>query len=169
MKGNEKCFILSDSGEYEEITYAELLERKESDPEYADKLYIRLHGALMEVTEADYHDYHKDRRRQKYIDEEAALNGKCSYDALDNGLISGEDIIRDESPPVAVQAIENVLIEEMLRCFGRLNDADRALLEVLFFEGISERKFAEILNIPRKTLSYQKNKALERLRNLMKT
>ncbi len=168
MKGNEKCFILSDSGEYEEITYAELLESKESDPEYADKLYIRLHGALMEVTEADYHDYHKDRRRQKYIDEEAALNGECSYDALDNGLISGEDIIRDESPPVAVQAMENVLIEEMLRSFGRLIDSDRELLEALYFDGISERKLAQILNIPRNTLAYHKSQALERLRFLMK-
>jgi hypothetical protein len=55
MNDNARCFIFCKSG-YEEISYAELQKRRTDNPSYADKRFIPLHGMLMEVTEADYHD-----------------------------------------------------------------------------------------------------------------
>lgn len=48
-----KCFILSADG-YKEITYKELLRRRDTDKTYADKRFIPLHGMLMEVSPEEY-------------------------------------------------------------------------------------------------------------------
>ena len=48
MFDNSRCFVLSNEG-YEEITYAELRERRADDPAYTGKRFLRLHGMLMEV------------------------------------------------------------------------------------------------------------------------
>jgi RNA polymerase sigma factor (sigma-70 family) len=167
MNDNARCFILAGDG-YEEISYAELQKRRVEDPAYADKRFIPLHGMLMEVTEADYRDFYRNIRRQKYLSEEAARNGAFSYNALDGDEMSGEDIICDTSPPLDEQVLGKLLIEEMLRCLRRLDEADRRLLAALYFEDKSERELARELEIPRKTLSYRKHKILEQLKRLMR-
>ena len=80
MNDHTKCFILAASG-YEEITYITLTERLESDPSYQDRKFIPLHGMLMEVSEDDYKDFYRERRRQKYLREEAVRADEVSYDA----------------------------------------------------------------------------------------
>jgi RNA polymerase sigma factor (sigma-70 family) len=167
MNDNARCFILTGDG-YEEITYAELTKRRASDPAYTDKRFVPLHGMLMEVTEADYRDFYRDAERQKYLRKEANRTGEVSYNALDTDEMSGEDIIPDTSPLLDEQVTDKLLVEELLSCFGRLDAADRRLLAALYFNGKSERELARQLEVPRKTLSYRKNKALERLRRLLK-
>jgi hypothetical protein len=98
MNDNARCFILADSS-YEEISYAELNERRANDPAYTGKRFIPLHGMLMEVTEADYRSFYRDAERQKYLRKEADRAGEVSYNALDTDEMSGEDIIPDTSPP----------------------------------------------------------------------
>jgi RNA polymerase sigma factor (sigma-70 family) len=166
MNDDARCFVLAQSG-YEEIPYAELKRRRESDPAYAGKRFIPLHGMLMEVTEADYRDFYKNIRRQKYLNEEAARNGAFSYNTLDSDEMSGEDVIEDTSPPVDEQALDRLLIEEMLLCFGRLDEAERALLAALYFDDKSERELADELGVPRTTLSYRRSKAVALLKKMM--
>jgi RNA polymerase sigma factor (sigma-70 family) len=59
-------------------------------------------------------------------------------------------------------------VEEMLSCFGRLDEADRRLLAAIYFNGKSERELAKLLGIPRMTLNYRKFKALAKLKEMMK-
>lgn len=45
-----KIFIL-ENGRYQELTYEEFCKRKEQEPELLEKLFVPIHGVLMEVTE----------------------------------------------------------------------------------------------------------------------
>ena len=168
MKNNARCFILSDGNYEEEISYAELQARRVNNPVYATKRFIRLHGMLMEVTEADYRSFYRDKRRQQYIDEEASFHGTFSYNAYDSDELSGEELIQDTASPVDEQVAGKLCLEDMLRCFGRLDEADRKLLTALYVDGTSERELARRLETPRMTLNYHTDKALERLRDLVK-
>ena len=54
-----KVFVL-ENGEYIEISYEELCRREEIDPSYKDKLFVPMHGMIMEVTRAQYDDFYCD-------------------------------------------------------------------------------------------------------------
>ena len=90
----KKVFIL-ENGNYKEITYGELKQLEQADKSYMDKFFLPLHGMLMEVTEATYKEYYRDKRRQKYIDERSKLNGDVSYNALDTDETLGEDVFAE--------------------------------------------------------------------------
>ena len=64
-----KIFIL-ENGRYQELTYEEFCKRKEQEPEFSEKLFVPIHGVLMEVTEKTYREFYRDKRRQKYIKEQ---------------------------------------------------------------------------------------------------
>lgn len=59
-----KVFIL-ENGSYVEISYEELCQRTTQDKSYEDKLFLPLHGMLMEVAEDEYRTFYKNVRRQK--------------------------------------------------------------------------------------------------------
>lgn len=166
MKDNSKCFILTPNG-YEEITLAELTRRRETDSAYIEKWFIALHDMLMEVSEADYHAFYKARRRQKYINEEAARIGLLSYHALDTAEMSGEDILPDNTPLVDEQVVEKLDIEAMLFCLGKLEEADRKLLSAIYFDGKSERQLSRDTGVPQKTINNRKRQAINKLKKLL--
>ena len=166
MKSTARCFVITDNG-YEEITYAALEERRAADPAYADRKFIWLHGMLMEAAKTDFFLFCKDKRRQKYIAEEAALNGAFSYNSLDSDGMSGEEIIADDSPLTDEKALVNLALEEIPRCLGRLPEADRDLLTAYYFDSKTERDLAVELGITQPTVNYRRHKAIDRLRKLM--
>ncbi len=166
MNSNTRCFILAPDG-YEEIRYAELVERRLQDPAYTHRRFIPLHGMLMEVGEAEYRRFYRDRRRQKYIAEEAAKNGEVSYHAFGNGELSGESIIADMSLSVDDAVSHKLMLEDMIRCFRQLDDTDRKLLTALYSDGRSERGLAKELGITHQAINKRQQKALAKLRCLM--
>jgi len=165
MKDN-KCFILTSNG-YEEISYAELVLRSETEPLYKEKRFIPLHGMLMEVSLDDYKEFYRTRRRQKYLREEAIRAKEVSYNAIDSDEMSGEDIIVDMSKPVADYVVDKLLLEEMLKCFGQLSDDDRALITALFFEGKNETETAKLFSITQQAINKRKRKILKNLKEML--
>jgi RNA polymerase sigma factor (sigma-70 family) len=166
MNDNARCFVLAGDG-YEEIPYIELQKRRTSDPAYAGKRFIPLHGMLMEVTEADYRDFYRSIERQKYLRKEAKRTGEVSYDALDTDEMSGEDTIPNTSPPPDDVVSDWLLLEEMLCCFRRLDESDRKLLAALYFEDKGERTLAAELGITHQAVNKRRQKAIAKLRELM--
>lgn len=167
MKDQDKCFILTPEG-YEEITYAELTLRRETDPIYRDRRFIPVHGMLMEVSADDYRDFYRVKRRQKYIDEEASRAGAFSYNALDTDEMNGEDIIPDTSPPLADAIMDKLTLEALRLGLDKLSEDDRALLIALYFEGKGENAVSRELGITQQAVNKRRRKALERLKELMR-
>ncbi len=94
----KKVFIIAD-GSYREITPAEHEFRKEADAGYREKKFIGLHSMIMEVSEKEYIEFYRNKRRQKYLDEQRRDNGDVSYDALNS----------DESPSAVRRRILQIL------------------------------------------------------------
>ena len=88
---NKKVYII-ENGEYKEIPYSDFKERmtantpseeENTDEAKPDKrFFILIDDALLEVTHEQYIDYYKDKRRQKYVDEEAEAAGVFFADDL---------------------------------------------------------------------------------------
>ena len=166
MKDNDKCFILTSKG-YEEISYVELIFRRETDPLYIEKRFIPLHGMLMEVSHKDYKEFYRKRRRQKYLQEEAIRAAEVSYNALDSEDMSGEEIIVDLSPPVDECVVDKLCLEKMRQCFNQLPEDDRTLINALYFDGKSETETAELFSISQQAVSKRKHKILKKLKEML--
>ena len=128
-----KCFILSADG-YKEITYEELLCRRDTDKAYANKRFIPLHGMLMEVSLEEYQRYYKAKRRQQYLKEQSEDNGDFSFDALTNDTFNGEDILVDESQPVDEQVVQKVMVDKLRHAMLLLSEDERRLIQGYFLK-----------------------------------
>ena len=167
MNDNTKCFILTSLG-YEEITLAELTSRRNCDPFYASKRFIALHNMLMEVSEADYKDFYRTRRRQKYLREQAVRINLLSFHALDTPEMSGEDTLVDETVHIEKQIADKLAIEEMLQCLSQLNEEERELISALYFESKAEHTLAIEYGISQQAVNKRRRKVISKLKALMK-
>ena len=161
-----KVFIL-ENGEYVEISYEELCCREETDCTYKDKLFLPLYGMIMEVTESTYLEFYKLQRRQKYINERSRDNKDISYDSLTTDEFNGEDILVDDGESVEDQAVRNVTAEEIRFIISLLKPADQELIQAMFFEGLSERQYAERCGVNRNAIHKRKVRILEELKKYL--
>jgi RNA polymerase sigma factor (sigma-70 family) len=166
MKDQAKCFILSPGG-YEEITYAELTLRRETDPSYADRRFIPVQGTLMEVGEDEYRDFYRDVERWKYIRRLEWDAGVVHYDALDTDEMNGGDIFPDAAPPIDEMVSDKLLRQDLRRCLALLSADDRALLTALYFEDKGENAVARELGITQQAVNKRRQKAIRKLKERM--
>lgn len=130
--------------------------------------YIRICGKLVAVTEEVHYTYYHMGRQCRTQVEKDSRRQVASYDALDTEDSLGIDLLVDrDSPSVEDAAIANVMSEKLHRCLALLPEGERTLLEKIYFSGMSERKTAQSLAIPQKTLHDRKIKALCKLKKMM--
>ena len=160
------CFII-ENGTYREVSYTTLYIGKERNPKYEDRYFLVLHGCLMEVPFEEYKEEYKVRRRCKYIQEEARLNGEVSYHALESEDKNGEEIIRDLYTDVENEAIMHIMCGMLRKALKELTETERELINALYFAGISEREYAAILGISQRGLNKRRHKVLCKLKRLI--
>lgn len=163
---NSLCFIRTENG-YEQITYEELCRCKEADTLYADKLFIFLHGMLMEVTEEAYRDFYRAKRRQKYIAERSRKNGDFSYDMLTTDDFNGEDILVDDSEPIDEQVVRKIMVDKLRCAMFILSENEQELIREIFFEELSERTLAKKYGVSQVAIHKRKVKILNKLKKLL--
>ena len=163
-----KVFII-ENGEYVEISYEELCRREGIDPSYKDKLFLPLHGMLMEVSKAVYDDFYRAERRQKYIIERSIQNGDISVDALGSDEFNGANIVIDGSCDVSEQVIHTMMLERLQIVMPLLSEEERELIYALFYCEKTEREWSKISGIPQKTINDRKKRILAKLKKLMES
>ena len=132
------------------------------------KYYIHVPGALVEVSEDIYFAYYQEKRRGRTLREKDERNGAVSYDELDTPELTGQEMIPDrDAVSVEDAALANILREKLHRCLALLDEPDRQLIQALYFEGLSERKYAKRVEIPQQTISDRKRRILARLKKLL--
>ena len=132
------------------------------------KYYIHVPGALVEVSEGVYFAYYQEKRRGRTLKEKDERNGAVSYDGLDTPELTGQEMIPDrDAVSVEDAALANILREKLHRCLALLDEPDRQLIQALYFEGLSERKYAKRVEIPQQTISDRKRRILARLKKLL--
>lgn len=162
----KKVFIL-ENNEYVEISYEELCRREMTEQGYGDKLFLPLHGMLMEVTKDFYDDFYRDKRRQEYITARSIANGDVSYDALDTDEFNGEATLVDPDEDIAEQVAQKMMIEKLRRVIPLLSEDERLLIQRHYFDGIPETELAAIYGITQQGISKRIGRIREKLEKLL--
>lgn len=173
---NKKVYII-ENGEYKEIPYSDFEERmaanapseeEKTDEAKPDKrFFILIDDALLEVTREQYIDYYKDKRRQKYVDEEAVAAGVFFADDLTDSSINGEVIFVDTAPDVCDSVMKQMLIDKMHEALALLPEDERDLIVQIYFENKTERQIASEYHLAQGTIHWRKTKILEKLKQIM--
>lgn len=164
----KKVFIL-ENGQYTEVSYAEFISRKESNEHYKDKLFLPMHGMLMEVTKENYIEYYREKRRQKYIGECAKANGEILYDSLSTNEFNGEDILVDPQAGVDEQAEERIMKDKLTKALSLLSDDERLLVQEHFFEERSQIELSRKYGVNQSNISRRISKILFKLKKILET
>ncbi len=158
----KKVFVL-ENGNYIEITYDEVC----SNEKYKDRLFLSLHGMLLEVTKKDYDAFYKARRREKYINERIVDKKDIYYSILDTDEFNGEDIVIDKKSNVE-EAVEKIFDKEKIYEFiETLSEKDRELIVALYFQELTEREYAKQKGIYHNAVHDRKKKILNNLKNFL--
>ncbi len=168
MKVAPKTVFILENGKYNEITYNEFEYRKANIAGYKQKWFLRLHGVLMEVKREDYLDWHKKKRRQKYINECAYKNQVFSYSSLDTEEFNGEDILIDESYDMQRALEYKDEVEALHKAVIHLSKDEQCLIEEIFAKGQSERSLAKKYGISQPAIHKKKQQILEKLKIFLK-
>ena len=160
----KKVFVL-EGRTYLELSYTEFRKQRNT---YRGRLFVPLHGMLMEVSEDAYKAFYKDKRRQKYLNERSNDNGDFSYDMLTTDEFNGEDILVDEVVDTAGEAERNLLLDKLHTALVELSEEERTLLVQYYSERISECELSGIYKISQQAVSKRVRKILAKLKNLMR-
>ena len=145
---------------------------------------ITIDGEDVEVTEAVYTAYAAGDRKMRYMELDLKCDrvlrnekGKAVLDEHGNPValperemsldkLIGEDWDFPSSEPSAEDAVLGLLETEALYgCLDRLDTDERALIDALFFEGLTEREYADRIGVVQKTVNNRKNRILEKLKS----
>lgn len=155
----KKVFILENNN-YVEISYEELCKRTKLNIEYASKLFLPLHGMLMEVKPEDYRKFYQAERRWKYLMEQSIAKGEISYDMLTTEDFNGEEAVKDDSMSVEEIVERKMMKEKLQKCLQALTPEEWKLIDALYFQGMSERQWSAITGISQRTVNRQKQRIL---------
>lgn len=161
-----KVFIL-ENGSYVEISYKELCQRTTQDKSYEDKLFLPLHGMLMEVAEDEYRTFYKNVRRQKYLQELSTANGDFSYDMLTTDDFNGQDILVDEEQDVEETVVKNIMLDKLEDCLSLLSTEEKKLIQMIFFDELTEREIAAKQGISQVAVHKRKQRVLNKLKKFL--
>lgn len=169
MKHTPKAVFVMENSGYKEITYDKFLALKNENKEFQQRRFISLHGVLMEVSEEDYREYYRQKRREKYYTERARDNNDFSYDMLTTNEFNGEDILISQDGNVEDIVEHKMLSEKLINCLSQLTAQEFELIEALYYDGLSERKISAMTATPQKTINDRKRQILLKLRKLMES
>ena len=121
----------------------------------------------MEVSEQDYMAFYRDKRRQKYLWEQAAGRKDVSIDVLLAEGFYGEDSLKDLTQDVAGQVEQSLMLDKLRKHLPLLEAEEQELIYALFFQGLSERQWAAKTSIPQRTINDRKRRVLAKLKKFL--
>ena len=147
---------------YYQVTEEELQAYKKNSE---GKVYlINLGHSIMETDEASFRAFYKERRREKYLREEAQLaGGVLSLNAIDSDELDGVGVVLDTSEPLDEKIMRKMMIEKLPEAISILNDEEKTLIYQLYFENMSERQISSLTAVPQKTINNRRKRILKKL------
>ena len=130
------------------------------------KYFIPINGKLYETSQEIYKAYYKMDRRERYL-QELSEKHELSYDALKDAEYPIEEKIENIKQNVEDEATNALMVEKMLSAMYVLTEYENWLVKEIYFKSISERQIEKEYGIPRKTLSYQRERILEKLKVML--
>ena len=166
MKYVPKKVFIKENNIYIEITNEEHEARKAMDKQYAKRWFVPMHGMLMEVEEAFYKDFYRQKERDDYLSWRAK-NKDISYNDYDTEECSGEDMLVDPDDDVATQVTDKLMLEKLRSVLPLLPEDEYKLIHEHYFLGISQVELSALYGRNQSNISRKIARILEKLKNFL--
>ena len=166
MKYAPKKVFIKENNIYIEITNEEHEARKAMDKQYAKRWFVPMHGMLMEVEEAFYKDFYRQKERDDYLSWRAK-NKDISYNDYDTEECSGEDMLVDPDDDVATQVTDKLMLEKLRSVLPLLPEDEYKLIHEHYFLGISQVELSALYGRNQSNISRKIARILEKLKNFL--
>jgi RNA polymerase sigma factor (sigma-70 family) len=143
------------------------------------QFFININGSRAEVTEEVYLTYYRSKRRDRYYEQDIKIatairdkNGVITgyapskEDSIDRLIDTGADFA-DGSETVEDIVLRGFMLDKLHVALGSLPETERALIDALFFQGMTEREAAIIFGISQKGINKRKTVILGKLKKLL--
>lgn len=132
-----------------------------------EQYIIRVKGKLVEVTPEVYYAFYRMKRRELGQAEKKKDNQVYLYSDLDTeDMLAVENFTDKNAPSVEETVIDNDMRERLHRALNMLSRSERELLEAIYFGERTEESYGKEAGLSQKAVSYQRRKALIKLREL---
>ena len=169
MKYAPRKVYIKESGGYVELSYKDFCCRRESDQTYMDKLFIPIQGCLLEVVREQYTDFYRDKERWRYLQKLDTKNSLFSLDGFVDDEGNALDFIADEAVDIAETVVNAVMVDRLKAALPLLSDSEQALIQAIFFDGISEREAGLRLGLTQSVVNKRKAKILAKLKKIIES
>jgi RNA polymerase sigma factor (sigma-70 family) len=130
------------------------------------KYTIIVRKQRVEVSEAVYRAYHKEREAERYQNKLIRQNELSLERFRDDGVNIDYLIVRVQ-PDIVDKLIHQEKLEALWSALQSLSEDERSLIDELFFNEKSERELSAIISVPQKTINDRKKRILLKLRRLI--
>lgn len=136
-------------------------------PKERDKYIIRMgDGTLVEVNRDVYLEWYGSKRRERYQKERDRKHGVCSIEVLEEKGSFSEKVMYSWNITEET-ALRNIYRDKLWEAIGSLSKQDTQLIRLLYFDGCTVMKAAEILGCSRKAIGNRQKRILEELCRMM--
>ena len=120
----------------------------------------------MEVSEAAYRAYHKEREAERYQSKLIRQN-ELSLERFQDDGVNVDYLIVRVQPDILDRLIHQEQLEALWIALQSLPEDERSLIDELFFNEKSERELSAMISVPQKTINDRKKRILLKLRKLI--
>lgn len=120
----------------------------------------------VEVSEAVYRAYHKEREAERYQNKLIRQN-ELSLERFHEDGVNIDYLIVRVQPDILDKLIHQEQLDALWRALQALPEGERFLIDELFFNEKSERELSEMISVPQKTINDKKKRILLKLRKLI--
>ena len=112
------------------------------------KKSLPMQRCLLEVAREQYTDFYRDKERWRYLQKLDTKNSLLSLDGFMDDEGNALDFIADESADVEKTVIHAVMLDRLKTALPLLSDSEQALIQAIFFDGLTEREVGFRLHFP---------------------
>jgi len=160
---------IKENGGYEELSYTDFCRRKQADQSYMDKLFIPVQGCLLEVVREQYADFYKDKERWRYLKKLDTNHSLLSLEGFTDSEGNVLDFVVDEAVDIEETVIHAVMVDRLRAALSLLSDSEQALIQAIFFDGLSERAYSEKQGLSPSAIHGRKMKILSKLKRIIES
>jgi RNA polymerase sigma factor (sigma-70 family) len=131
-----------------------------------EKGTIRIGDVMFIVTGEEYAEYYAEIERKKYI-RRKERGRNISYEMAIKDELPIDILSATPSISVDDEAEKNILIDQMLKAIGQLDETDRSLIQLLFYSSYSLREVSRRIGMPLTTLHRNRERIFKEIKKLM--
>lgn len=161
-----KVFVL-ENGNYQEITYQEHCQNRQSDESYKNRFFIPLQGMLLEVSREVYAEFYREKERNRYLRKLDRENGLISIDSYEKADGSGMGYLADTVADMAGEVMDQLLLDKLRECISLLLPEEQKLIHQHYYDEVSEVDMSREYGISQQAVSKRLKKVREKLKNLL--